>query len=1230
MGRVLKILVALFGVLFLISNALAYPSDSCTSWTDVSGTVEITTSGCYRVTDNYTYLKIRGGDTIVVDLNGHETYFDFCPSSDLNVQELEVFNGRLYNSCSSTYLHIANVYLHDLEAVSGYLISTGNVEIKNITEGDLSITSDLYTDANISVVNVQNMRLILKPVKPANINITDSDFRELYIYAYPDVNIQMTDTNLTYKTVIVHGHALNLDLNNVLLDGRQLTYNNDTSTWESDGAYLTDSLPATAPVHVHYVGVLSEGSYDLNSDHTYADYVALYATSNITDFTGGIVQFTNTVGAITNSTVDLYGKDGYIAYYSSELINSTVSLFPVGSTPSGGFLARTQDFNMSGSTVNTYWFAIDSWGTEETNIYNGTLNIWGWSGISFYTSNHVYNIYSTTISSKYIQLDKARLRVSTSSNVTINFNGATFSGDLYPLIIYFNAPDSDVYFRDVNFAGQTTIICESQNTTLHFEGTTNTDNVTVDQSCQLPVLPNLRVKEIEYTPEKVTTNTLVAVYAIIENNYTSSITTKVKFYVDETLYSSQTVSLEPGDNNIMLHNGVSLSTPGQHTFRVIVDPDNEVTESDETDNELNTTVNVLQYIELSSCIGEINVPAYVVQIADFENAPQYCVTINAPYVEWHSNGHNFTGYSSLVVEGDSNVTFYGDVNPAEDTVSIMITFRGGQEVNINDYSELRIYTTSTSYATVRLSNVTKTDISTLSYQNIIVEDSTEFEYIGTIYGCGELVPNNSVITSVSYMIPSYADHTTRAVPLYANVVATDENAAYIWRCTAPEFGVGTVQAVFITADQNIEIADVNVLGRFKIVTKNFDPTIQSTIRNVRTPHLEIESGTYSIENTQIGYMVDPILAERGLAFNVHNFRILHGTGSITDSEINVSYLQFGSGYPPADVTVENSKIYAYSATGLATVRMVNGTITVDLTESPSEFVVEDNANCSFYGDNNIICLGDAYLYTTPYTKSSMPFDSSCLDNMVDLTGDYYIENVQTEPDTVETGKPVTVLFNIVSTHAFAPTATVHYEIYVDGTKVAEDDVAVPAGSSTQVEANIVAPAIPGQHTVEVVISPPSDMPDANTSNNTAQISVLAEQPVPQESAPASVGAGVTEYISTTRAIYVSGRINEQKKVMIPVFWELPFKVKARLMYRGSVEGPETVMLSPGKNTIPVKVLITGSGKIGEVIISAGQYKTTANIYSTVLAQGVLPVSVNGNGVLLLALILLAAYLLFGR
>ena len=1229
MARVLTIMIAIFWALFLISNALAYPSDSCTSWTDVSGTVEITTSGCYRVTENYTYLKIRGGDTIVVDLNGHETHFDFCPSSDLNVQELEAFNGWFNNPCASYRMHIANVYLHDLERAFGYFISAGNVDIKNIAEGDLSITSDLYTDANISVVNVHNMRLILKPVKPADINIADSDFEKLYIYAYPDVNIQITDTNLTYKTVIVHGHALNLDLNNVLLDGRQLTYNNDTSTWESDGAYLTDSLPATAPVHVHYVGVLSEGFYNLNSDHTYADYLALYAASNITDFTGGIVQFVGSVDTITNSTVDLYAREYLTMYYSSELLNSTVSVFWRETTPDGGFRVYTQDFDMSGSTINTGGFEIQPQSTE-TNIHNGTLNIW--HGFVFATSpDHIFNIYSTTINAKDVWLGKTWLYISAyASNLTINFIGATFSGDLYPLTIKIYAPDSDVHFRDVNFAGQTTIICDSQNTTLYFEGTTNTDNVTVDQSCQLPVLPNLRVKKIEYTPEKVTTNTLVAVYATIENNYTSSITTKVKFYVDETLYSSQTVSLEPGDNNIMLHNGVSISTPGQHTFRVIVDPDNEVTESDETDNELNTTVNVLQYIELSSCIGEINVPAYVVQIADFENAPQYCVTINAPYVEWHSNGHNFTGYSSLVVEGDSNVTFYGDVNPAEDTVSIMITFRGGQEVNINDYSELRIYTTSTSYATVRLTNVTKTDISTLSYQNIIVEDSTEFEYIGTIYGCGELVPNNSVITSVSYMIPSYADHTARAVPLYANVVATDENAAYIWRCTIPEFGIGTVQSVFITADQNIEISDVNVLGRFKIVTKNFDPTIHSTIRNVWTSHLEIESGTYTIENTRIGYMVEPILAERGLEFHIHNFRILHGTGSITDSEINVSYLQFGSGYPPADVTIENSKIYAYSATGLATVRMVNGTITFDLTEAPSEFVVEDNADCSFYGDNNIICLGDAYLYTTPYTKSSMPFDSSCLDNMVDLTGDYYVENVQTEPETVETGKPVTVSFSIVSTHAFAPTATVHYEIYVDGTKVAEDDVAVSAGSSTQVEANIVAPAIPGQHTVEVVISPPSDMPDTNSSNNTAQISVLAEQPVPQESAPASVGAGVTEYISTTRAIYVSGRINEQKNVMIPVFWEMPFKVKARLTYKGSVKGPETVMLSPGKNTIPVKVLITGSGKIGEVIISAGQYKTTANIYSTVLAQGVLPVSVNGNRVLLLALILLAAYLLFGR
>ena len=463
---------------FLLLTTFAHAT-TCETWTEISGEVEITEPGCYRVVADDTRIKFAPSidGNVIIDLNGHRV--------DVRIYEceirgtLEIFNGYLFTLFGGDvyYVSVKEYKLHDLNTWHLWLRDFERLVIDNV-RGQLPIVVSVTKDqSDVRINNYAGLLIIgvSDKVSESNVVITQSNITGSRARtASPSATLTLSDVNFTRDTVILWP-ADKLTLDNVYLDGRPLQYNNDPSTWEPGGAYLVDTLPPSSPVNVYYVGVLREQEVSITQDHTYAEHIGVYSVEDINGYTGTVAIYVTYIGDIYDSNVTILSRRCYVGKdkNTATIYNSEVTLIQPFWY---GFLEiHGSELNAEGSTIHAASVAFEN---VFENNYEKIV------GGNFYVSDIVSS--NVKEAPMYLEMNywapsveggSLRLGVyKPDSNIVVVISGTTIDASKLTIGGY---GSREIHFKDVTFTQPITIICYD-NQTVYFEGTTNTDNVTVE------------------------------------------------------------------------------------------------------------------------------------------------------------------------------------------------------------------------------------------------------------------------------------------------------------------------------------------------------------------------------------------------------------------------------------------------------------------------------------------------------------------------------------------------------------------------------------------------------------------------------------------------------------------------------------------------------------------------------------------------------------------------------
>jgi len=460
------------------------PPPPCETWTEISGEVNITEPGCYLVVTDRTHIGLTteiNGD-VIINLFGHLAFLATYKSCEIN-GTLEIYDGTLGFSYLSSP-PIREYYLHDLNIAGKFLFAnfesltlervSGWVEVEVTRE-----RAEVHIDecSGWFLVDVSDW------VDDANVVITRSNLKGLRVFAVGNAALTLSDVNLTYNTAIYGFREINLS--NVYLDGRPLQYNNDPSTWEPDGAYLVDRLPPglPLPVDVYYVGFL-DPEMGITRDYASAEYIALSSPTPFIKDYNGTVLLNDRFDTILNSNVTvIFSREGVWQFTIMDLVpirDSNVKLLALDEKhyvemalwAAGGIDARGSDIYAFAIVMH----AADSNGVKR--IVGGNLHVnyivsssRGGVIAPLIIEANYWTFLPTDVPEEWVYLT---LGLYGSDVATIS--GTTIDA---PKLIIMGSGDEEIHFKDVTFLRHTTIVCEN-NQTVYFEGTTNTDNVTVE------------------------------------------------------------------------------------------------------------------------------------------------------------------------------------------------------------------------------------------------------------------------------------------------------------------------------------------------------------------------------------------------------------------------------------------------------------------------------------------------------------------------------------------------------------------------------------------------------------------------------------------------------------------------------------------------------------------------------------------------------------------------------
>jgi hypothetical protein len=178
-------------------------------------------------------------------------------------------------------------------------------------------------------------------------------------------------------------------------------------------------------------------------------------------------------------------------------------------------------------------------------------------------------------------------------NATIHTNNLTGSPSV---LVQFSQDDDIIDYRTVDISSSDTIVsfnwtCESGDYTLELsldpmnsivESSELNNIASKDLTVMQKSEPDLRISSISIVQTSFNEGDLIDISGVINaNNLPDSLQVDVEFYIDDVLYSTKSVIVSNGTNNIQFN---WTAQKGGHSLEIRLDPENALSESIETNN----------------------------------------------------------------------------------------------------------------------------------------------------------------------------------------------------------------------------------------------------------------------------------------------------------------------------------------------------------------------------------------------------------------------------------------------------------------------------------------------------------------------------------------------------------------------------------------------------------------------------------------------------------------------
>ena len=380
--------------------------------------------------------------------------------------------------------------------------------------------------------------------------------------------------------------------------------------------------------------------------------VTIYGASNNTIFNNTITTFPGDYG----HCIEIYEPSSHNAITYNSLSNCTIGIRLWDA-------ARSNTFAHNSITNNSWGFFITD---DFAVVYNNTF----WDN---YISNPINvndsstgNFWNTTYSCGTPNIIDGNC---TGGNFWSDYNGTDDGSGAYP----HNISGDGIGDTNLPWKGSTTIVIGGDflplvNVTVF--------NMTIDL---LPLQMNVM-------PANLTAGELATINVSVKNNGTiGSGLFNISFLVDDIEQSRQETNLDFGMTQIYTFNWTAIA--GSHNLTIAVDPDDVQSETDETNNNITTAVDVASVTcNLAVLINGVNTTS-------FTNAGEpYNVTVNVTYTNGSAfanafvmikeeNGYSIFAMPQFQVTNVTNFVYGETTTNANGLVSFTAIPTGGVDVD---------------------------------------------------------------------------------------------------------------------------------------------------------------------------------------------------------------------------------------------------------------------------------------------------------------------------------------------------------------------------------------------------------------------------------------------------------------------------------------------------------------------------------------------------------------------
>lgn len=1234
------------------------------------------------------HLDNNTADNVVIDLNGHTVTFGNSTTAfmgnDMN-DTVEIYGGTIHGS--PTFYATHKIYIHDINAdilsVDSYYDDT-NILIEHSRVGDIFVYTNGQSDrVELNYVKCEGdfqvtgtgayIKIYHTAVQPygcAGVYVTGSpktvdieDFNSANatneVIAIATDSTKIADAKFSgplvfYDPITPYRDEYNMTITNTYVYDEYLPtprdipviynpdiYDSTGGQLEYNAAYIVPHAYHNMP-RVHRLEIAGDWgmSDEINSPN--ADVIAIKSTGRIEDYNGivlaGKVAQHNAyicypspiqLPDIVDSNIVMPGvvqdyppeqRVGRIVHSTLQIGGMLMGIPLIGDADSTivtnkyfHWYGYSGDFNITIGVLYTDSFNIEDPGTiiidhiGKLGPYSGTMHI------NIYTdTNTIFR--GITLTAPYTNKSDSTINISVDefsqeAGHTVTFDNVSVDG-ITNVHITCVKPDTVVLAGTTDPSKFTFQNCNVINNTVKPNLTITTSDTYHDYAEGAPVEFNVTVTDYNAPVD----NVVVRAYA--NNYYTQFNQTQDK--VIPHLDANQSVTLTFEFN--------LPSSPATYKLYAVVDPDNNIAESNENDNSTLVTsqkyyVNVYRYIHTCQQLttGTYKLDNHMTDVND----------------------------NCFVVPHGEIVTFLGGygIEAPSDWTTIFVNH--GQ-LNINGlWGKGKIYNASD--GVMNLSYVTPYQSTGFMVYNdgelyLLRNNDIKMQFVsgGTVHVMG---PNDTIHSiqifdfagnrTISFMVSDGAAvyngelSNFQNATLYSDKPISDPNGVYVYTSTQPQFasGVTSVKGIILGPGIDANLGNVTI-GGIEVGGKLGHPVALSF--NGTT----INGAGLMVWDQPNHYAGNPNgeVNMTSVTFNANRLELENADAHIDSSNINTNFLIFDTN---SNIYLKNTNLVVNNPGALFNGDAKSINIYADLTTNDSTInipAISNNSNATIH----IYCTGTHWLHLNDAFKknSAVVLDPACNWN-IDYNRNITVA-VQSAPEKVTPDSNYQVTFSVCNEGNLStiPAGMVAYQATVDGVPTVNGtiDQNIAPGACVPVTLTFHASPDVGGQEISFSVDTNNAVPELNENDNTVTLTMtIAKEQAPTGGAVPLAGAGGPTGASATGGLYVSAKIGQTTKTAIHVSWEYGYPARAEVYYfneKGTITGPDHVTLHTGDNVIPIKVTPKAYGEIGKVTLYVMNKKLTTTIYARPMAQMNAGILFSSKALGYVVLIGLAAYLLY--